>query len=133
MKLITNENIYDELLLVFKMFFNNKQIENDSTEIYLNYNIFEDVLNTNITISSHEKCYIKSFNLSFEEQSNLKKYLIRYTKIALYLALSDFTKKQLPWGSLTGIRPTKLYYELLDKNNGNFLISSKIFKETPKD
>lgn len=129
MKLITNENIYDELLLIVKMFFSNNQLENDSTEINLKYNIFEDVLNTNISISTQEKNYIKSFTLSMEEQNNLKKYLIRYTKIALYQALNDYTKKQLPWGSLTGIRPTKLYYELLDKNDGNFLISSNIFKE----
>ena len=29
-------------------------------------------------------------------------------KKALYLALSDYTGKKLPWGTLTGIRPTKI-------------------------
>jgi oxygen-independent coproporphyrinogen-3 oxidase len=29
-------------------------------------------------------------------------------KKALYLVLSDYTKKELPWGTLTGIRPTKI-------------------------
>lgn len=129
MKLITNENIYDELLLVLNMFNNNTFLNNDESEIKLNYSLFEDVLSVNITISSTEKTYNKVFNLIPEEQNNLKKHLIRYTKIALYQALCDYSKKELPWGSLTGIRPTKLYYELLEKNSGNFENSSKQFKE----
>jgi len=32
-----------------------------------------------------------------------------------YDLLSEYTKKQLPWGTLTGIRPTKLIMNLLDK------------------
>ena len=29
--------------------------------------------------------------------------------------LSDFTKKELPWGNLTGIRPTKISYAMLEE------------------
>jgi oxygen-independent coproporphyrinogen-3 oxidase len=36
-------------------------------------------------------------------------------KRLLYSMLSDISKKELPWGILTGIRPTKLVYELLEK------------------
>ena len=39
----------------------------------------------------------------------------RARKHALYAVLSDYTGKTLPWGSLTGIRPTKLAYELLQQ------------------
>ncbi len=35
-------------------------------------------------------------------------------KTLLYLMLSDRTGKQLPWGDLTGIRPTKIPMDLLD-------------------
>ncbi|MCL2062112.1 MAG: coproporphyrinogen dehydrogenase HemZ [Firmicutes bacterium] len=38
---------------------------------------------------------------------------IRFAKIALYKALKSFFKRDLAWGSLTGIRPTKLAYELI--------------------
>ncbi len=33
----------------------------------------------------------------------------------LYHMLADFTKKQLPWGALTGIRPTKIPMEMLER------------------
>lgn len=37
-------------------------------------------------------------------------------KRLLYSMLSDISKKELPWGILTGIRPTKLVYEMLEKD-----------------
>jgi oxygen-independent coproporphyrinogen-3 oxidase len=37
-------------------------------------------------------------------------------KRLLYRLLSNVSNKQLPWGILTGIRPTKLVYEMLEKN-----------------
>ncbi len=37
-------------------------------------------------------------------------------KRVLYRLLSKFTKQELPWGILTGIRPTKLVYEMLERN-----------------
>lgn len=43
-----------------------------------------------------------------------KSELKRLAKIMLYDILSDCTKITLPYGSLTGIRPTKLYHELLE-------------------
>lgn len=36
-------------------------------------------------------------------------------KRLLYRMLSDFTGQQLPWGNLTGIRPTKIPMQLLEK------------------
>ena len=37
----------------------------------------------------------------------------RLKKIALYDALKEATGKIMPWGALTGVRPSKLFYELL--------------------
>lgn len=36
-------------------------------------------------------------------------------KAALYHMLSEYTKKTLPWGSLTGVRPTKIATEMLER------------------
>ena len=41
-----------------------------------------------------------------------KRYLKRISKTLLYQALVNLTNVSLPWGSLTGIRPTKLAREL---------------------
>ncbi|MBR5900338.1 MAG: coproporphyrinogen dehydrogenase HemZ [Clostridia bacterium] len=43
----------------------------------------------------------------------------RYAKLSLYKALSKVTGKDMPWGALTGIRPTKLAYSEIEKN-GSF-------------
>lgn len=37
-------------------------------------------------------------------------------KKSIYSALIQFTDKHFPWGILTGIRPTKLVHELIEKN-----------------
>ena len=42
-----------------------------------------------------------------------KRYFKYGVKIVLYHLLTQATGKAMPWGSLTGIRPTKLAYELL--------------------
>lgn len=51
-----------------------------------------------------------------KNQSKLesKKYIKRFIKRNIYNCLKSHTKKVLPWGSLTGIRPTKLTRELGD-------------------
>lgn len=43
----------------------------------------------------------------------------RLSKIALYDALSAHTGRKMIWGALTGVRPTKLFYECL--NSGHSL------------
>ena len=60
-------------------------------------------------------------NLSHEPKEEiLKKRLIkRYAKLSLYRALSAYYGITLPWGALTGIRPTGLAYKEMDEN-GNF-------------
>lgn len=45
-------------------------------------------------------------------------------KKSLYELLKQQTKRDLPWGILTGIRPTKLVYELLDQG----VSESKVFE-----
>jgi coproporphyrinogen dehydrogenase HemZ len=48
-----------------------------------------------------------------------KKLLKRYAKLAIYECMCRVYNKQLPWGALTGIRPTKVYYELLENGIEN--------------
>ena len=59
-------------------------------------------------IGVREYGYINcDFALNDTEFRSLMK---RYAKLGLYRLLSDFYNKKLPWGSLTGIRPTRLAY-----------------------
>jgi len=50
-------------------------------------------------------------------------------KRLLYKTLSKLSKKELPWGTLTGIRPTKLVYEMLDKGMDEEIIYAIMEKE----
>ncbi len=47
----------------------------------------------------------------------------------LYQLLSEETGKELPWGILTGIRPTKLVYELLEQGWDYTLIQERMKEE----
>lgn len=57
---------------------------------------------------------------SFENEDSAtgtahKSLIKRYSKLALYRLLSDRFHKNLPWGALTGIRPTRLAYAELER------------------
>ena len=55
-------------------------------------------------------------NVDFaQSDTELKSLIKRYAKLGLYHLLSEFYNKKLPWGSLTGIRPTRLAYAQLEK------------------
>lgn len=53
---------------------------------------------------------------TFENATKEKRFVKRYAKLSLYKALANFTGKDMPWGALTGIRPTKLAYQQLEEN-----------------
>lgn len=48
-------------------------------------------------------------------ERDFKRLYKRACKSAVYHAFSDFTGIKPPWGSLTGIRPSKLVYDMLDE------------------
>lgn len=52
--------------------------------------------------------------LPVEEYLTKTQYKNAFKRL-LYSLLSDMTGKTLPWGILTGIRPTKLVYEMMEK------------------
>ncbi|MDE7464053.1 MAG: coproporphyrinogen dehydrogenase HemZ, partial [Clostridiales bacterium] len=59
----------------------------------------------------------------------------RLAKIALYDALQEHTDRQSPWGALTGVRPTKLFYEALNsgKSAGEALkLMSDVYRVSEK-
>lgn len=68
-----------------------------------------------IRISSDALCgFVKNyaFNVDAKDELERKRIEKRYLKIAIYRTLSFLTGVNLPYGCLTGIRPTKLYLEI---------------------
>ena len=56
---------------------------------------------------------------AFKDDIEKKRLVKRYAKLSLYKGLSKYFEKDLPWGALTGIRPTKLAYQQMEKD-GDF-------------
>lgn len=122
-KIITdNEKLIDELNLVLKLFYTPQDIEDKNIE----FKIVQKVNNLDICTecynSINDKVIIRN-----DKIKNIKfpdRYTKRYSKLALFEILQDFfPNKILPWGSLTGIRPTKLFYELIKECGGDALMA----------
>ena len=49
------------------------------------------------------------------DELEFKRYERRFSKLRLYHILSDLYGEEMPWGALTGIRPTKLAYTEIEQ------------------
>ena len=61
-------------------------------------------------ITVNGKAYGYADRHEYNGELEHKRYLRRYAKLALFLALTDFTGEKSEWGALTGIRPVKFAY-----------------------
>lgn len=69
-----------------------------------------------IVAGQDKKKYVKTFSIDADQTELLKKSLIkRHCKNHLYEVLSLISHKSLPWGSLTGVRPTKFARDLVER------------------
>lgn len=104
-----NPKLVSELSDVVKLFFPDKGAPKRITQNSEN----KKVLCVSIDIDGKKYTY----EYSAKEGLNALEYTRFYTrsnKLSLYKALVALTGRELPWGSLTGIRPTKLAYELIN-------------------
>lgn len=69
--------------------------------------------------SMEEEMALISCVLTSDEKRRIRKTEKDKLKQALYLLLSRHTGKELPWGNLTGIRPTKLAMAMLESGMKN--------------
>lgn len=127
---VLDEKLYDELLLVVKLFYSEEDINNLNYE----YTVTQEVDEKKLTIFT--KIIDNNCSEVFESEGIIKdikfpeRYKKRYAKILLYKILKKLNPdKKLPWGSLTGIRPTKLYYELIKENKGDYMLAMNILMD----
>lgn len=115
----TNDQTLEEELLRLLHFFKNELRIQD-----IDNNIHQETTKNGNTVIN--KVFIDN-NLYHERQDTItasstilqKRYYKRFAKLALYEALTSFFQTTLSWGSLTGIRPTKLFYELMEEYHNN--------------
>lgn len=60
----------------------------------------------------------RAFNYTLHAPNELlfKRLKKRFLKVSVYRTVSEHLGKSLPWGSLTGIRPTRLAYQMIEEN-----------------
>ena len=74
----------------------------------------EGVFSNDFTVDG--KSYSFKDRGQVRDELEFKRFERRFAKLRLYHILSDLYGEEMPWGALTGIRPTKLAY--MEKENG---------------
>jgi len=114
--IVDNEKNYAELMLTVNLFVPN--FNDSDLEIFHSTKITSKTVTVNVKINNNNYKYrYKTLPCMYKSEQLDNKYLKRYGRVGLYQALSEYTGSVLPWGSLTGIRPTKLFYEHLKTNS----------------
>lgn len=128
-----NEKLIDELTLVAKLFYTEEEMLSLDHEFEIKQTVVENDIHTTCVSSKLDRVFEKDGKI-VDENFPLR-YQKRYAKLCMFSCLQNlFPKVRLPWGSLTGIRPTKLYSELINECNGDeekaFLMLMDDFKVT---
>lgn len=94
--------------------------EDDDNDFSIRHAVTENgnSLTSTLTIGTgeSEEDYIKNFLLpAITDELAIKSLKKRHLKNHLYEVLSMISKKSLPWGSLTGVRPTKFARDLVER------------------
>lgn len=104
--LTTNrQDFKKELEEVIYMFTTGSDVSVLHEQIETNFN-YKDTVSINGNTFSIENYHEP------KDELDKKRYEKRFSKLALYTALSNFYRVKLPWGALTGIRPVKMARDL---------------------
>ncbi len=109
---IENQEYLPDLLELIRFF--EPRMENDIS-IHLSYMSKESEFIVKVsadTFDNFSKRYCYPLDIDKDDTLELKRTEKRYLKMALYYTLSFLTGIRLPYGCLTGVRPTKLYFEI---------------------
>ena len=115
-----NEEIENEARVMIKAFFPNEKIVTVADE---QPDLFVQIRIIDVKEDSKDfRIYIhRDAGEGIEEYENERTFTVKgkketrnQFKRTMYDMLKDYTKKELPWGTLTGVRPTKIVYGLLE-------------------
>lgn len=115
----TNENYRNDLMELVRAFV---QRTDEELSLAADYALFPGEMRVEVTADKFGN-FRKFFRFPYApaDAMEAKRLEKRYLKIALYGVLVFLTGRELPYGCLTGIRPTKLYAELGEGAHDVFL------------
>lgn len=111
LELINNDFEY-ELKMLIRLFYPGKEIQRDCNG---DLTIRASILDGSYECQVFYREKIVGNHSFTPEIIGDRKVAKRYMKVAVYHALSSYENKKIPWGILTGIRPTKIVLDLLHK------------------
>lgn len=125
MKIQTNlEKYLNDYQEVANLFFSNFENQ-DEHQIEINISREDDnSFDLKIVFDSQEKDFHYDY---ISNQKNVEDK--KWSKIFLYDALSSFTGKTFEWGALTGVRPTKIAYKLLEQGVDELFLKEELMKQ----
>lgn len=114
-----NENYRNDLMELVRAF---EQRTDEELSLAADYALFPGEMRVEVTADKFGN-FRKFFRFPYApaDAMEAKRLEKRYLKIALYGVLVFLTGRELPYGCLTGIRPTKLYAELGEGAHDVFL------------
>ncbi len=115
----TNENYTNDLMELVRAF---EQRTDECLSLDVSFVVREGEICIKLTSDKFDNfCKYYRYPLEFADATEKKRLEKRYLKMAIYGTLVFLTGVTLPYGCLTGIRPTKLYMELGDAAHDTFL------------
>lgn len=132
MKITTNyEKISNEIFNVCHLFYPDEKLNDSEPFITHKMTTDKNIITNEFTVkngddifSLTEKKEFKPTNDALEDQRQLK----RFAKLTLYKLFSSHFNKNMPWGSLTGIRPTKIGYDLLNQGVDPYMLTEALME-----
>ncbi|MDY2695677.1 MAG: coproporphyrinogen dehydrogenase HemZ [Eubacteriales bacterium] len=133
MKIITKETYLEqEIFALMHLFIQTSENNENKPFVYFDMNLDGVNLSVSFKIEFEDDVinYQNTITLKpYKDELTQKRYLKRAVKNELYKILSKKFNRELPWGSLTGIRPTKVAYELLDSGVDKYFIKEALMKD----
>ena len=130
MKIKTDEKYLEqEIFELVHLFLQESQLDDNKPIIHLDLSLQERNLSINFNIEFDDETVNNSSSVIINQYKNeleKKRYVKRAVKRELYKILSQKYNRQLPWGCLTGIRPTKVGYELLEEGVDKYFIKEAL-------
>ena len=112
--LVQNEDLYNyDIRSILQAFFDNEKIVEGAFKTRFQLKVEYGTEITTVILTEESKPEIRR---TLEGDYTKKEVFKNPFKLLIYDVLSEYTKKSLPWGTMTGIRPTKVALKLLEEN-----------------
>ncbi len=118
-----------EVFELFHLFLQDSVLDDNKPFVNLNINLENTTLKIDFVAEfEDETCTInKTVQIDvYKDELEQKRYLKRAVKSEIYMLLAKKFDKKLPWGCLTGIRPTKVGYELLESGTDKYFLKEAL-------